>query len=1072
MKYFDILSKTAFLSVMAAQVLASSDKTFIPQAYADLDPSAFHQIEISTTKSTQQSFQLAGETIHITQPKTTKNKGTSNNYSFTQNLPNGFISATQGENSLFGQIHLHNKHYILTTNQAGIWAVELPSSGLSYNDCGMDHHDTMPTQNKLPTNKTIKAAGTLIDVLMIYDQAIADRYPGDLLQTRVDQYFHVANQTYANSAIDLAIRQVGLAQVGYDLDNRNQVLRDQLQQTLFFNIGVLGLEAVPQLYANSGADMVIFLRTMDIETRGNCGIAYFPRQTNGNYDASYGVNVMADGMSSWSICTDQLMVHEIGHNLGAGHHNWNPPDFGYPAEAKGFSKLGQFATVMGSFGTGQPDRFFELDYFSNPNVQCGGGPCGIPGQNNNASLLNQFKGIVASYQNSVSNAPIPADFELALTDIDGDGVLDQDDEFPFDGSESSDLDGDGVGDNADAFPSNAGETSDFDQDGTGDNADNDTDDDGVSNFNDAFPFDASETNDADQDGVGDNTDALPFERTEFKDSDEDGIGNNMDSDDDDDGVIDIATDKQDILVISVGNNRILRYDGQSGLAKGIEVLPSDGLLTFQSDLAYDNRSHQLYFSSASSIKSLDLMNPYALPEIRIHPYPTTDSKAVLNTGFPTALATDSDANLYLAKLRGTSIEKFGVLNQQVDEFSTTFLSLNSEAENIIDIERLDNQYFLQGQTNSVYKAVNQFEVNPLGVGNYSWLSNPYAMVATTNNQLLHSDPGLNRIVVTNSDNGTFGGVFADLTSLGYSNPLGMDVTDDGRLLVVASDQNAILQFDLNTQEFLGELVSGEGMDQPHRILMVPQLADRFNQDEDKVIRPNAGNWFNPATNGRGFNIGIFNNRLQVLWFTYDNDGSPIWYTSSDFLIGHEYETGLLKTQLNADDTVSVTNIGNIQITFENERTAHMRWQIGDDSGEEPIYWLQFSGEPESVNHTGMWSRADTPGWGTAVITNGDVSIMIPFIYDDTGEPRWAISNVADATSPFDLTLGAVFSDTLCPACSGEPITDILPAGNMQFNLLDAPYWSSDLTWPAPLSGNWQLQQTDLIRISSEPTKPR
>ena len=75
-------------------------------------------------------------------------------------------------------------------------------------------------------------AGTVIDVLVLHDQAIADRYPGELLQTRVDQYFNVSNQTYANSNIDLAIRQVGLEQISYDFNDTNEGLRDLIIQTL------------------------------------------------------------------------------------------------------------------------------------------------------------------------------------------------------------------------------------------------------------------------------------------------------------------------------------------------------------------------------------------------------------------------------------------------------------------------------------------------------------------------------------------------------------------------------------------------------------------------------------------------------------------------------------------------------------------------------------------------------------------------------------------------------------------------------------------------------------------------
>ena len=62
------------------------------------------------------------------------------------------------------------------------------------------------------------------------------------------------------------------------------------------------------------------------------------------------------------------------------------------------------------------------------------------------------------------------DGEELPADSDGDGVLDEEDEFPDDPDEVADTDGDGVGDNEDVFPLDANESADSDGDGIGDNA--------------------------------------------------------------------------------------------------------------------------------------------------------------------------------------------------------------------------------------------------------------------------------------------------------------------------------------------------------------------------------------------------------------------------------------------------------------------------------------------------------------------------------------------------------------------------------------------------------------------------
>ena len=64
----------------------------------------------------------------------------------------------------------------------------------------------------------------------------------------------------------------------------------------------------------------------------------------------------------------------------------------------------------------------------------------------------------------------------------------------------TDDDGDSVLDGDDAFPLDATESVDTDSDGTGNNADTDDDGDSVLDGDDAFPLDATESVDTDSDG--------------------------------------------------------------------------------------------------------------------------------------------------------------------------------------------------------------------------------------------------------------------------------------------------------------------------------------------------------------------------------------------------------------------------------------------------------------------------------------------------------------------------------------------------------------------------------------------
>jgi poly(3-hydroxybutyrate) depolymerase len=182
----------------------------------------------------------------------------------------------------------------------------------------------------------------------------------------------------------------------------------------------------------------------------------------------------------------------------------------------------------------------------------------------------------------VSSVPsdLDSDGECDPLDIDDDGdwVVDIDDAFPMDPSETNDLDGDGIGDNTDqdddgdgwldvteaicaaaggqGDPRNADvmpvdNETDVGADGVygtdddvivGDglcNAiDPDDDNDGypdpvdINNIldeEDAFQYDPTEWLDTDNDGVGDNADAFPSDPNEWSDADDDGVGDNSDA---------------------------------------------------------------------------------------------------------------------------------------------------------------------------------------------------------------------------------------------------------------------------------------------------------------------------------------------------------------------------------------------------------------------------------------------------------------------------------------------------------------------------------------------------------------
>ena len=146
-------------------------------------------------------------------------------------------------------------------------------------------------------------------------------------------------------------------------------------------------------------------------------------------------------------------------------------------------------------------------------------------------------------------------FTITVNDIDedsdGDGITNNLDNCPSTpNSDQADADGDGIGDVCDncIAVSNSNQL-DTDGDSIGDLCDTDDDNDGIIDTEDAFPLDATESGDADGDGIGDNAetdddndgilDALDncplTANPDQLDTDGDGLGDVCDFDDDNDG---------------------------------------------------------------------------------------------------------------------------------------------------------------------------------------------------------------------------------------------------------------------------------------------------------------------------------------------------------------------------------------------------------------------------------------------------------------------------------------------------------------------------------------------------------
>ena len=979
---------------------------------------------------------------------------------------------TVGESASFGSWRTPQGAFRFESWGDQGWLVDLSHPGIRVENADAGALGSEPLALPVAASGATKSEPTVIDVLFIYSDGFAARYPGSATQTRINHIQALGNQILSNSGLALTTRLAGALQTAYpDSDGSNLDALERMRDALAGSPTVSAFANLRGARDALGADVVSFLRPHDVETRGSCGIALFP-----NGEPARGVHVVSDGFSSWSLCGEDVFMHELGHNLGAEHQNGaNSPNAGF---GTAHVVPGRFHTLMGSFGTGHPDRLRGLARFSNPEQLCGGHPCGEPGVSDNARRIRELQGLVSSYRAPLPNAPAALLPAATDPDVDGDGVPESQDAFPFDPAHAADADRDGVPDELDAFPSNPAESADSDGDGIGDNADADADNDGEPNLTDAFPTDPTEQSDLDSDRVGDNSDAFPQSRSEWADIDADGTGDNADPDADGDGVPDLMPGStnaaSDLLVISAGTDRVLRFDARSGLFMAVEVAESHQpqALGQQSNLAWNRHQKLLYALVASEVRRYDPASRRRVDRF-IRSSREGDDPG-FPAGFPVGLSLTADGTVLVTEEATRSLlrhdpinalqHRFGLFGMTGQFQSSPRASALANNERLWVLERSARLSEFDLTTGGRLRA---FE--PRRAGQVA-ATDPTALAVDPDGGSLYlADGASDTVYRIDPDQPDQAEVFIAAGAGGLDYPAGLAFGPDGHLYVSSAGNDRILRFDGTSGAFIDVFSRApEGvLRQPRALLFAPKVADRFPRDPARRFAPVAGGWYNPARSGHGFDIQRSGSGLAVVWYTYRTDGRPTWYLAVAPLQGDTWSADLL--QFRWQDGAAVPEVvGSAELVFDDERRATFSWSLPEGDGSEPIQTLALGTSAETQFPTAAWYRPAESGWGLSLTRQGEVTYAMAFVYDADGEPVWFGGPALDQAQPDVFDMLWFDGPDRCPSCTGPANATPTPAGSLLFEPLSLDRG----TLQAELEGGgvaWQREPAEFRRLTDTPT---
>lgn len=189
-----------------------------------------------------------------------------------------------------------------------------------------------------------------------------------------------------------------------------------------------------------------------------------------------------------------------------------------------------------------------------------------------------------------------------------------------------------------------------------------------------------------------------------------------------------------------------------------------------------------------------------------------------------------------------------------------------------------------------------------------------------------------------------------------------------------------------------------------------------------------GHWWDSYRPGSGFEIFNVGDQVMVIWYTYEQDRRPVWYTAQGSLgdLGRN-AWALLKHRWADGRKAPAAEVGTLKLEVRNPEEILVHWTIGGAFGTAGIVPFVVSGVRSELDHTGSYFDPSNSGWGLTLTQQGDVLGGVLYTYDAAGAPTWAAGFGRDRGS---VELHAF--QGMCPACTYSSSTS-RSAGRLGFD---------------------------------------
>ncbi|MBE0663288.1 MAG: T9SS type A sorting domain-containing protein [Bacteroidales bacterium] len=302
------------------------------------------------------------------------------------------------------------KHYLIEINSSLITAtVEYPSL-IPGELTSEDIEEQKRIEKEMDYTKSGPGDPATIDVMIVYTPAARNwgNANGGGIFNCVATAVAIGNTAHANSATILTIRLVHTAEITYTESGDVELDLNRLTLTADGHMDIV------HTWRNTyGADLVQLFSTM------GGGIGWLLNSTAGKPADAFSI-------AGVSTSTAYTPIHEMGHNMGCGHHKdqnfqAGPGLYDYAAGWRWQGTDGVwYSSVMSYTAAGNfplnPVNSTRVGHFSNPSVNFMGVATGHATDGDNARAIRNTKHVIAAYRSTATiNCIVCPGYDFAIS---------------------------------------------------------------------------------------------------------------------------------------------------------------------------------------------------------------------------------------------------------------------------------------------------------------------------------------------------------------------------------------------------------------------------------------------------------------------------------------------------------------------------------------------------------------------------------------------------------------------------------------------------------------------------------